>query len=367
MIKKKLKIPLIFLMLLSIITVNAQVSVVSIQLMPYNISPESMLSASIMNSDVEIQVEVLSKLYNFNNELLLTVKSSPFILKSGLNAPFDGSRKISTVEYSSNNQSSYIKTTHGLPGGTFKICVDVIYTKNSETADQFCDEIISDFNQYLYLVYPANNDSIETTTPLLVWSHSEPFSVLSQGEYFRMIVSDIYTDQSAEEAVTINSPLMAKNYISSHTLQYPYDAKQLEKGKRYAWQVQKLSNGVVTNKTEAWEFSIIIDRPIPDYKYAALKKVLDAGYYTVENNKVFFKFEEEYSSRNISSTIYNSKREVIQPKAQNEGVKSVLNFKQNGDNRYEINLDELDIQSGFYTLEAKNEKGEVFLLKFYAK
>ncbi|MGQ0829858.1 MAG: hypothetical protein ACT4ON_15835 [Bacteroidota bacterium] len=347
---------------------SAQVSVVSIQLLPYNISPEAMLSASIMNNSAAQQVEMISKLYNFNNELLLTVRSLPFNLKSGINAPFDGNRKIALAEYSSNNQANYIKTTHGLPSGAFKICIEVIYTKNAEPADQFCDEIESDFNQYLYLVFPTDKDVIETKTPLLTWSHSEPFNILSQGEYYRMIVSDINANQSPEEAITINTPLMMRNYLTTHSLQYPYDAKELQEGKHYAWQVQKVANGVVINKTEAWEFSVITTEPLKENKYAVLKKVLDGGYYVAENNKVFFKFEEKYTSGNISCVIYNSKREAIKPKVENEGTaNAALNFKQNGYNRYEINLNDLDIEEGFHTLEVRNEKREITLLKFYVQ
>ena len=345
---------------------KAQISVVNIQLVPYNITPEALLSASISNTADEKPIQLVSKLYNFNNELLITVRSSVFILKRGLNSPFDGTRKVMSAEYTSNNQTSYIKTTHGLPTGTFKLCVSVIY--NSDTQDEFCDEIESDYNQYLYPVFPSDKDTIETVLPVLIWSHSEPFSVLTQGEYYRMVVSELKDNQSAEEAVTINTPLMAKNYLTTHNLQYPYDAKELKEGGHYAWQVQKMANGVITNKTEAWEFIIRKKPEEKEIKYTVLKKTVDAGYYNAGNNKIYFKFDEEYASGNISCVIYNSKREAVQPKILNEDAKSSsLNFKQNGYNRYEINLDQLNIQKGFHTLEVESAKGELFLLKFYAQ
>jgi hypothetical protein len=161
---------------------------------------------------------------------------------------------------------------------------------------------------------------------------------------------------------------MIKNYLTTHNLQYPYDAKALIYGGRYAWQVQKIANGIVTNKTEAWEF-VIRNSPLQvENKYTPLKKVLDAGYYTASNNKIFFKFNEEYASDKISIKIYDSKRELVKPKAKNEDVKkSDFNYKQNGYNRYEINLDELNVEKGFYILETKNGRGEVFLLKFYVQ
>lgn len=364
---KKIAITFLHILLFSII-LKGQVSVVSIQLQTYNVTPDAMLSATISNLGGDQQVQIVSKLYNFNNEILLSVKSTPFIAKKGLNSPFDGTRKVSGVEYSVGNQAEYIKTTHGLPSGTYRVCIDVIQSQTVEVLDQFCDELESDYNQFLFLVYPADNDTIESTTPVLIWSHSEPFSVLSQGESYRMVVSEIKDKQDADEAISINSPLMLKNYLTTHNLQYPYDAKELIAGGRYAWQVQKIANGVITNKTEAWEFIVRKDKPLVDNKYTSLRKVLDAGYYFAANDKIFFRFDEEYASDKISIKIYNSKRELVKPKAHSEEInKSIVNYKQNGYNRYEINLNELEVETGFYTLETKNGNGELYLLKFYVQ
>jgi hypothetical protein len=365
---KKIILPFLVGILLFSASGKSQVSVVNIQVIPYNITPEVMLSASVMNNGNDLKVELVSRLYNFNNELLLTVKSAPFNLKKGLNSAIDVSRKATSVEYYSGNQSDYLKTTHALPNGTFKICVDVIQAQNPESLDQFCDEIESDYNQFLYLVFPADKDMVESTTPVLMWTHNEPFSVLTQGEYYRIIVTEIKEKQNAQEAIDINTPLMAKNYVTNHNVQYPYDAPVLQKGKHYAWQIQKVANGVTTNKTEAWEFSVSPDHSIKENKYVSLRKTLDAGYYLAENNKVFFKFDAQYSSGIISCKIYDDKRNVMEPKAMNIGAKNpVPNFRQTGDNRYEINLNELNIKKGYYTLEVKNEKEELYLLKFYVE
>ena len=329
-----------------------------------------MLSATIMNNGGVQSVQLISKLYNFNNELLVTVQSSVFNLKSGINSPFDGNRKVASKEYTSGNQSEYIKTTHGLPSGTFKICIDIIQTKSNETVDQFCDELESDLNQYLYLVYPSDKDTIETTTPLLVWSHSEPFSVLTQGEYYRMIVSEVKEKEGPEEAITINSPLMVMNYLTTHDVQYPYDAKELKEGGDYAWQVQKISNGTITNQTEAWEFFIDKKSPVKDIKYVALRQKVDANFYTAVNGKIYFKFLEQYNSQgNILATIRSDKGKeipvIIAKDDPNSKTGSISKIKGIGDNRFILDLDKGSFKKGFYTLEIRNEKKEIFYLKFY--
>jgi hypothetical protein len=359
------KIVFVLLLMFALPCVKAQVSVANISLMPYNITPESLLSAAIMNQGVEQQVYLTSKLYNLNNDLLIVVKSSPFSVKPGLNNGFDRNRKAIAVEYTPGNQVKYIKTSHTLPSGAFKICIEV-FSLNGNEPNEFCDEIQSDFNQYLYLVYPADKEVIATTSPILSWSHSEPFTVLSTGEFFRMTVTEIKDNQSPEEAISMNNPVMLKDYVNAHNLQYPYEAKPLQKGKKYAWQVTKLGNGTVLNKTETWEFKIAGADRKTEAIYASVKKVLDGGFYTPQNNKVFFKFEEEYIDGSITCTIYNDNREAMQVKATNQKEKKEpLNYKRHGLNEYEIDLDDYTITKGFYTLEVKNIKNELFLLKFY--
>jgi hypothetical protein len=359
------KLTFFFIALLSYSAVSAQVSVVNIPLMSYSITPESMLSASLMNAGSEQQVSMTSKLYNLNNELLLVVKSAAFSVKPGLNAGY-GSRKAMAVEYGSGKQADYIRTSHGLPSGVFKICVDIQNALTLEPSDEFCDEIQSEFNQYLYLVFPMDKEVIPTTSPLLTWSHSEPFNILAQGESYRMIVAEIKHNQTPEEALLLNSPVMLKDYLTSHSLQYPYEAKPLEQGKSYSWQVQKLANGVVLNKTETWEFKILNPDATVENKYATLRKVLDASFYTAENNKIFFRFQEEYTSGALSFTIYDSKRKPLEAKATNESVKkSAANYKYHGFNQYEIDLNGYDVSKGFYTLEVQAGNNELLLLKFY--
>ncbi len=354
--KNKINFSLIFLSILLFSKVGkSQISIINIPLQAYNISPESMIAATIMNNSNAQPVQLISRLYNFNNELLLTVQSSSINLKSGLNSPFDGNRKVSSSEYTTGNQSQYIKTTHGLPSGTFKICIDIIQAKTLEPIDQYCDEIESDFNQYLYLVYPSDKDTIETTTPLLVWSHSEPFSILTQGEYYRMIVSEVKKSQGPDEAVTINSPLMANSYLTSHDLQYPYDAKELKEGGDYAWQVQKISNGVIINQTEAWEFFIAKKTSLKDIKYVALKQKVDANFYTAVNGKIYFKFVEQYNSNgNILAILRaDSGKEIpvsIVKDDINSNVGNSAKLKIMGDNRFILDLEKKSVKKGFYTI-----------------
>jgi len=361
-----------FAMLLFIAGIKAQISIESIQVTSFNLTPEAFISSIINNSaGKKGTVEIISNLYNSDNELLLCVKSAPFLIQPGLNTIVNSPRKVIATEYSSSAQANHIKNTHNLPSGNFKICVKLHPITSFEIGDEVCDEIESDHNQFLYLISPADKDSMEIKNPMLSWTHSEPFNILSKNESFMMIVSEIKVNQTPEEALLMNNPIMTKQNLLTHHMQYPYEAKGLEEGKHYAWMVQKLSNGVVVAKTEVWEFSIIKKKPfIPIY--AIMRTELDADYYIAQEEKIFFMMDDRYMDGKWKSVIYDNEGKeynlnVISTEDRKETTidKNYKNqIKYLGNNKYEIDLNKINISNGFHTLVITNEKGEAFKLKF---
>lgn len=351
----------------------AQVSIVSINVQPFNLVPEALLNVGIMNNEPQQQVQLLTQVFGASGQVIMSVKSQPFTLSKGLNPGLSGDRKMLSVEYASSNQGNYIKTSHNLPSGRYKICSSLFLSSGADKIDDFCDELEAEFNQYLYLINPMDNDTLDTKNPILSWTHSEPFTILNQGEFYRMVVAEVRKDQSAEEAISVNTPCMVKNYLSVHQVQYPYDARELKDGGRYVWQVHKISDGVVINKTEAWIFNM---RQMPDkksLKYVAVKSEIDGSFYTAYNGEVFFKFSEEYKTQGdlkfilLDAASGSVDIEVLKdtPKGKSDSSSSTNQIKQSGDNRYELNMDANKLKSGFYTLIVKNEKKESFYLKIF--
>jgi hypothetical protein len=348
----------------------SQVSIVNASINSYNITPRSLCEVSIMNTQQDVQVVLDAKVLNSAGEILLGVKSSPFYLHNGMNSTATMNIPISSMEYGGSNQANYIRTSHTLPSGKFNYCCTVSVLGGFEESDDYCVELESDLSSFLLLVNPADRDTVDTPYPNLIWNHSEPFSILASGEYYRMVVVELLPGQSPEAGINVNLPQFTKNFLTDHSVPYPFDAKGLVVNKRYGWQVQLVSNGIITNKSEAWEFCLRPPKEVKVNKYAALKKTLDGGFYTAESNKLFFKFDEQYASFNpVSCFILDSKRQLVKAKVlKDDGEKNAtINLKSNGYNRFEINLDELDVSTGYYVLQIKNEKNETFLLKFYVK
>lgn len=347
---------------------RSQISILNTNLNSLNVTPESLCQVNIMNgASSEMQVTLEAKLLNSTGENILTVKTNPFRLIAGMNNGFQLNYTIQSTIYSGSGQAQYIRTTHTLPSGNFKYCVSVV-ALTGEGGDDFCEDMVSDITSFLNLVFPYDKDTIDTPFPLLTWMHSEPFNILAQGEYFRMIVVELNSDQGAEAGILSNNPVYYKNYMTTHQQQYPFDAKELEDGRRYGWQVQKISNGTVIDKTESWEFTLRKSNLKPDNKYATLRKKHDGSYYTANNDKIFFRFEESYVSGELKCRILDEKRNEIKPEVTNEksvqAQKERINVKSAGANYYEIDLNDLKLKPGFYELEVTNTKNEKFVLRF---
>lgn len=346
----------------------AQVSIISANIQTFNITPQTLCQVTLMNESQSQQVWLVSEITTNSNEPLITVSTNPFTINSGINQVSAMSFSIKEVSYGNSNLANYLRTLHILPSGEYIFCCNVIQNE-VEGGDEYCEEIESDITSFLNLVTPFDEDSIEAGDPMLVWSHTEPFDILITGEYFRIIVAEMDEGQTAEAAVMNNVPVYYKDFVATHQVQYPSDAQDLEKGKTYGWQVQKINNGNITARTEAWAFTIIPDKIEHNNKYAVLKRELDGTYYTAMNNKIFFVFDEEYNSEALKYCIYNHRQEKMFAGINSDDPNNPdgISIKKCGFNRYELDLSGTSIASGYYLLEVYNEKNEKFLMKFYVQ
>ncbi len=358
-----IRISVLFSLLLSM-TGYSQLSIVNSNLLPYNVTGQSMLQTTVLSTGGEGTVRVKSFISNSAGKRVYTVESGVISIKTGANniAALVGNAFIE--KYSSLPQSKYVQTHHRLPSGLYTHCIVIEPLTGFEEGDELCNDIDASDMTFLSLVYPSDNDTIETNNPILTWTHSESFSLLNEGEHFKIIVVEMKDDQGAEEAVTTNQPVFTKSFLRSHQVQYPFDAKELEKGKNYAWQVQKLSRGTIVNKTEAWEFTLKPDPEVHEHMFTTLKTSLDASFYHVYNDKIYFRYDEKYKGGDIQIRILNERRHEIKPTLESTDG-AAQNMKSAGYNQYILDLEPYNLERGFYIMECRNEKKEVYLLKFY--
>ncbi len=346
----------------------AQVSIVSSSFHGINVEAKSIMQVSILNNQQDkVQVIAEAILTNSQNEVVLKAKTMPFTLTPGLNNVAQLPISFSSAQYGTSKQAEYIRTTKILPSGIFKYCVTIVGTQNTEATDSYCDEIQSDFSNFLTLIYPSDKDSVLTQSPALIWSHSEPFDILTRGESYRMIVVELGANQDATSGINMNNPILIKDFLTLHQVVYPFDAPALQPGKKYGWQVQKIAEGRVVNSSEAWEFVMAPQKVWTDQKFAVLSTQADAGVFEIESNKLFFTFSEEYNSTgNIRYYIFDDMQQQIQTEMNKTSAKEdKMKLKQMGDNRFMIDFSKSKLNPGYYHLKVLNEKNEAFFLKFH--
>jgi hypothetical protein len=351
---------------------GAQVSVSSASLQSFNVTPITVCQAVLMNSGGETSVKIKAQVFNSAGQELLTVTTAPIVVRTGMNSLQPSQIQTASVVYGSNAQAGYVQTQHQLPSGVFRHCITV-FAGGGEPQDEYCQELESSATSFLNLVSPFDGDTLDASTPVLNWTHSESFSLLAPGESFVIVIAKMSKDQDAEAAVTANIPHYQMRNVLRHDIQYPADAPALKVGETYAWQVQKFAAGGqgVIAKSEAWKFTIREEKVVPDQKYAVLKRKPDAGYYFAANDKIFFRFDEPYAGAKLKCRILNEKQEELLPVMENEENREkgaeTENLKTTGYNRFEMDLSPYNLKTGYYYLEVMNEKNEKYILKFYVE
>jgi hypothetical protein len=341
-----------------------QITITNSSFNSFNVTPNSLCRITLLNgSGITGEAYLEAEVRNAANDRLIAVQSNVFTIKPGINTILPSTISFASIAYSGSNQAEFLRVQNKLPSGVFTYCVRVVPIGQIEEGDEYCESLDGNEDALLYLVYPLHEEVIETPQPVLMWMHSEPFNLLAPGEYFRLNVVELFDGQSADAGIGTNQAIFSKNYINSHQVPYPQDAKLLEPGKRYGWVVQKISNGNIVARTEAWEFSLSKTGNDKRNVYVLLKKQLDGSVYVPQNDRLYFRFDERYVSGQLDCTIRNEKRELIVPEIKSENG-NADNTKTSGANMYELDLQPYKLKNGYYVLEVVNEKNEKYLLKF---
>ncbi len=128
----------------------SQISIVNSMFNAYNINPEALIYANIMNnSGVDQDIYLEATLYNGLNQPVNHVVSNVFSLKKGLNNTAQKGITVKSCDYTSGNDAQYIKTSHQLPSGKFKYCLAVRSTANIE-GDDICEEFENESTSFLF-------------------------------------------------------------------------------------------------------------------------------------------------------------------------------------------------------------------------
>jgi hypothetical protein len=164
----------------------------------------------------------------------------------------------------------------------------------------------------------------------------------------------------------INQPLMYKTGMNNHMVYYSPSFTKLEPGKKYSWQVQRLKDGEIIERTDTWSFFYKKPTSPKVYKYAELGKEENAALYQVEDGNIYFCYFNDKPNQIEFKIYYTDKSgEVKALTAQNDiNSNSQLNTFERGDNRMKIDLTKNNISSGLYKITFEDTTNKKYYLNF---
>lgn len=221
----------------------------------------------------------------------------------------------------------------------------------------------------ILLVSLPDKDTIDHKHPVFNWYYA-PTPEGRDIIRYNYVLTALNKNQSALSGVTVNKPLLRINGVQGFQLVYPYDAPELEFGKRYGWQLEKTVNNVIVEKSEAWEF--ILYKPVVEpYKYVTLSTHPDATQYEATGGKLYFTVKERYHTAGFNCYVYDSKNKITKAiiaedkQDANRQPTDVVVLSKTGNSFYE--LDVRALSQGNYRLVVINAKDQKYQLNFLVK
>jgi hypothetical protein len=328
------------------------------------VSPSTIFHAVLANVGPAVPVTLEGEVRTVAGEQVVFFRTAPFTVPAGGGMVTAGGTGMDQFMYGSGASGRSARQYHRLPGGEYRYCLKV-WSPNSEAGDEYCDELSMESMLFLDLVDPWNGDTIDEERPVLSWMLSGPPSDMANAD-IRLVLVPKELGSSPSRALATGRPLFMLPHVVERFVPYPVGVPGLERGKCYAWQAERLESGRVVDRSEPWAFCVRRHEPPPVNKYVRLGGQPLGSIYEVIDSRIYFRYDEFYTSGGLDCRIYDEQRKRIEPEVVNDKPEAGdLAARSAGVNVYELDLTSLDLKAGYYYLEVRNGKQQPFTLKFH--
>ena len=350
------------LFLLGLCNINsAQVIVTPSLLNHLDIHPDALLKG-VVSSDGQYNVRARAELKLSSGELVLSVVSDPFRISKGANN-LERITRANQIMYGTSIRSKNLRATKQLDFGDYEYCIYIESSDGLEISSEACLPILVENLLFLDLIDPMNGDSIETQRPTLSWNVSGMQRSLG-GYNYRVTLKPMLPSQSVVQAFAENQAIFSIDKASTFVMPFPSSASPLERGKSYCWAVEIIKDGVSLIQSETWKFTVKQPLIEKELKYAVLRKGFANDIYNAPNNRVYFSINNGYSTSNILLRLVKEDGTQIEKFTTYEdmttGKSSIISSE--GSNLYKVDLQELNLSDGLYTLYVYNDQNDEFKL-----
>lgn len=269
------------LMLFCCLRVTAQVSM-SVQLPPSGVLLKAQLWNMVLISakNGAVNVRLTMRLIDAaTNQPVLTGITRSIVLTKG-------ARRLQASDFMP-VQYEYIspvvdRDVNGfLPAGNYLACYSLIVEgdKSGYQPGEDCIPFAIEPVSPPMLNSPADQSKLLTFLPQFSWLPPAPLTMFSDLNY-EMILTEVHNNQSPEEAIQRNIPVLRVPGLRGLFLNYPSGAKKLDTSTTYAWSIVARNGNLFAAQTEAWVFRVTgtnNNTSNLDGAYIKLRKELDGA------------------------------------------------------------------------------------------
>ncbi len=292
-----------------------------------------------------------------------TVQTQSFDLLPGGNPLPGGVARQASIQFSDNRTGAVTRQSGYFLEGDYDYCFQLFEGKAGGVllAEQCFQYFLQPFSP-LMLIKPADGDVLCDKRPAFFW---QPLLPNIPGVQYRLAMVALKAGQHKVEGMNVNLPLINQRNINTPMLFYPAGNRELEEGKKYAWQVTAYKGTTMLAQSEIWEFSCNCSNQEKDSIPEAFRDIEDLakGNFYVAEGKIMFAMRNPYSEMNLSYTILP----VTDPAEKIRKLKKIR--LQRGMNHIVIDLrDNHTMKDGhYYQLQVKLPGGDSRILRFLYK
>lgn len=231
------------------------------------------------------------------------IATSEFDINAGSNIIPPSVIRSAQVKIGNSEPAKFLQQNGYFPSGQYSYDYKVILVSTREVLVE--QNFVHDLQPAapLNLVEPYDADEICELRPLLSW---QPHIPMTAGAQYQVVVAEIKAKQNGIEALQYNLPIVNQRGISANLMMYPAVARELEKGKRYAWQVTAYQGNTVLNRSEVWTFSMKCPDTVveekPQLSYRDIEDLAKGNFYMAQG-RLSFVLVNSYAEQSLQYAI----------------------------------------------------------------
>jgi len=260
---------------------------VSVQFFPeiHGRTVDGLFNARIISNSDQARVRLTITIEEEKAGKILTLQTEPFTLSRGVNSIPASAVRSARIQTGQGTVARLVQQNGFLPQGNYEYSftiTDQIAVSTGEYEQTYQYELTP--SAPLNLIEPYNEDKICEKKPILSW---QPYIPHINGVQYQLQMAEIKNQQNAVEALNYNLPVINQKGIINSMMPYPSNSKDLQQGKKYAWQVTAYKDQTVLNRSEVWEFtydckdSVVTVVP-EDNGYRDIEDLAKGNYYVAK-------------------------------------------------------------------------------------